>query len=79
MAYSPLNTVPKQNNSGLAEIISRIERFRQNNQYSTLFKAKRQNEKGYKSLLDNIEKKLIEMPLPRLQYFGQQEQRFVYG
>jgi 5-methylcytosine-specific restriction endonuclease McrA len=78
VAYSPLNAVPKQNNNGQAEIISKIERFRQNNQYSTLFKAKRQNEKGYKSLLDTVEKKLIEMPLPRLQYFGQQEQRFIY-
>jgi 5-methylcytosine-specific restriction endonuclease McrA len=78
VAYSPLNAVPKQNSNGQAEIISKIERFRQNNQYATLFKAKRQNEKGYKSLLDTVEKKLIEMPLPRLQYFGQQEQSFIY-
>lgn len=78
VAYSPLNAVPKQNTHGQAEIISKVERFREKSQFSTLFKAKRKNYKGYKTLLDNVEKKLIEMPLPRLQYFGQQEQRFIY-
>jgi CRISPR/Cas system Type II protein with McrA/HNH and RuvC-like nuclease domain len=76
--YSPLNAVPKQNTRGQAEIVSKIELFRQSNNYSTLFKAKRQNETSYQNLLNNVEKKLIEMPLPRLQYFGQQEQRFIY-
>ena len=78
VAYSPLNAVPKQNTRGQAEIISKVECFREKSQFSTLFKAKRENNKGYKTLLDNVEKKLIEMPLPRLQYFGQQEQRFIY-
>jgi CRISPR/Cas system Type II protein with McrA/HNH and RuvC-like nuclease domain len=76
--YSPLKAVPKQNTHGQAEIVSKIENFRKKSQFSTLFKAKRQNEERYKSLLDGVEKKLIEMPLPRLQYFGQQEQRFIY-
>jgi len=78
LAYGPLNAVPRQNTQGQAEIVSKIERFRQKNNYSALFKAKRQNQQAYKSLLDNIEKKLIEMPLPRLQCFGQQEQCFIY-
>lgn len=78
LAYSPLSGVPKQNTRGQAEIVSRIGRFRDQSNYSTLFKAKRQSEKGFKSLIDNVEKKLIEMPLPRLQYFGQKEQRFIY-
>lgn len=76
--YSPLNAVPKQNTHGQAEIISKIEDFRKNSHYSNLFKAKRKNESGYERLLDSVEKKLIEMPLPRLQYFGRQEQRFIY-
>jgi 5-methylcytosine-specific restriction endonuclease McrA len=78
VAYSPLNAVPKQNTRGQAEIISKIERFRHKNNYLTLFKAKRQSRAAYKTLVDTVEKKLIEMPLPRLQYFGQQEQRFIY-
>lgn len=76
--YSPLEGVPKQNTHRQAAIVSKIETFRKNSQYVTLFKAKRQNEGRYKNLLDSVEKKLIEMPLPRLQYFGQQEQRFIY-
>jgi len=78
VTYSPLSAVPRQNTRGQAEIISKIERFRHKNNYSTLFKAKRQHGAAYKALVDTVEKKLIEMPLPRLQYFGQQEQRFVY-
>ena len=78
VAYSPLKAVPKQNTRGQAEIISKIQRFRDRNHYSTLFKAKHQNPRAYKTLLYSVEKKLIEMPLPRLQYFGQQEQRFIY-
>lgn len=56
LAYAPLNAVPKQNTLGQAEIISKIERFRNKSHYSTLFKAKRQNKKAYRTLLDSVEK-----------------------
>lgn len=76
--FMPINAVPRQNTRGQAEIISVVKRFREKSQYATLFKAKRHNTASYQGLLDKVERKLIEMPLPRLQYFGKQEQRFIY-
>ncbi len=74
--YTGINAEPLQGKSGQAEIVSKIKEFRASNSYSTLFKLK--NTGGYKTLLNHVEKKLVEMPLPRAQYFGKQEIRFIY-
>lgn len=76
--YSGMNEEPLQGKSGQAEIITRIKNFRARSAFSTLFKSKTANNKKYEMLVDYVEKKLVEMPLPRVQYFGNQENRFIY-
>lgn len=76
--YSGMNEEPLQGKSGQAEIITRIKDFRARSAFSTLFKSKAANKKKYDALVDYVEKKLVEMPLPRVQYFGNQESRFIY-
>ena len=76
--YAGINGEPLQGKSGQAEIVTQIKNFRERNNYSTLFKSKTSDPVRYKKLLDHIEKKLVEMPLPRVQYFGNQEIRFIY-
>lgn len=78
IAYPALNHQPLQGKSGQAEIISRIHKFRERTAFSSLFLVRQQSPKEYRSLVNQVEKKLIEMPLPRLQYFGKQERRFIY-
>lgn len=76
--YAGINGEPLQGKSGQAEIVGKIKGFRERNNYSTLFKAKTSDKVGYGYLVNHVEKKLIEMPLPRVQYFGKQENRFIY-
>lgn len=78
LTYPALNHQPLQGKSGQAEIINRIYKFRDKTSFSSLFSVRHQNHKDYIKLVKHVEKKLIEMPLPRLQYFGKQEQRFIY-
>jgi hypothetical protein len=72
-------TVLRQGNSGQAEIVSCIERFRSSlsDASVTLIKA-RVSSRPYSRLLDQIEWKLIEMPLPRLQTIGSSSDPFIY-
>jgi len=76
--YAGIKGVPRQGWNGQAEIVSKIKNFREKNNYSSLFKSKLNDPTGYKRLLNHAEKKLIEEPLPKVQYFGKQEQRFIY-
>jgi 5-methylcytosine-specific restriction endonuclease McrA len=76
--YSGISAEPLQGKSGQAEIVTQIKRFRERNSFSTLTKSIRDDKNRYKALLNLVEKKLIEMPLPRVQYFGNQEIRFIY-
>lgn len=76
--YSGIHGEPLQGKSGQAEIITQIKQFRERNGYSTLFKSRSADRDGYKNLVHHVEKKLVEMPLPRVQYFGNQEIRFIY-
>jgi len=55
-----------------------VLRFREFSKFQSFFKAKNLFKDRYNSLLDLVEKKTIEMPLSRLQYFGKQEHRFIY-
>lgn len=65
-----------------AKIVQMIEEFRNTFQQggsATLSSAKRIDYKGYLRLVNNVEWKLIEMPLPRLQLFGKQLRPFLYS
>lgn len=71
----------KQNTKGQAEIISVIQHFRSNKtvgESAPLFAAKHADAKGYKKLVDKVEWKLIELPLPRLQRIGKTRREFIY-
>lgn len=63
-----------------AEIVRRIEEFRtKQGGLSNLSTAKREDAAGYLRLVKNVEWKLIEMPLPRLQYLGKQLRPYLYS
>lgn len=73
--------VLRQNASGQAEIVGEIRRFRErhgSDASSPLTRAARAAPERYEALLRKVEFKLIEMPLPRLQVFGQTEDSFIY-
>lgn len=64
-----------------AEIISHINRFRQrggNAGVSVLSQCRFRDPEGYERLARRVEWKLIEMPLPRVQQVGNQQDRFIY-
>jgi 5-methylcytosine-specific restriction endonuclease McrA len=74
------STVLKQATGGQAEILSYIDQFRCLLQDGSvpLIKARVSNTAAYSKLLDQIEWKLIEMPLPRLQTVGTSVDPFIY-
>ncbi|MCC6995795.1 MAG: hypothetical protein IT370_14385 [Deltaproteobacteria bacterium] len=70
-----------QNRSGKAEILTLIEEFRRQHARdpsAPLSRAERSAPRAHRALIENIEWKLVEMPLPRLQRFGAQDDRFIY-
>jgi 5-methylcytosine-specific restriction endonuclease McrA len=72
--------VLRQAGGGQAEILSCIERFRSSlgDGSVPLIRARVSASRGYSKLLDQIEWKLIEMPLPRLQTIGAAVDSFIY-
>ena len=76
-----VSTILKQNLSGQAEILTLIQRFREHHapepsvpQWQSRIAAP----KHYARLVRDVEWKLIEMPLPRLQIMGLSSQPFIY-
>jgi hypothetical protein len=72
----------KQNTSGQAEIISAIVRFRARNTPDTstpYWQSRQTAPEAFEKLVDYIEWKLIEMPLPRLQVMGDTPREFIYA
>ncbi|HEY8089021.1 MAG TPA: HNH endonuclease domain-containing protein, partial [Polyangiaceae bacterium] len=70
-----------QGKTGEAEILQRIRRFRTDrgsDPSATLTQAKHANPRGFERLTAFVEWKLVEMPLPRLQFFGNADVRFIY-
>ena len=64
-----------------AEILRAIATFRGKHAGSSselLFRARSRDERGFESLVRLVEWKLIEMPIPRLQVLGREEERFLY-
>lgn len=76
--YDLIKGVPLQGKSGQAKIVSDIAAFRASTQFPSLFSSKTKYSKKYLALVNKVEKTTIEMPLPRVQYFGSQENRFIY-
>jgi hypothetical protein len=74
-------TILRQNSGGQAEIVKAILDFRDSQSAdpgAPLKRAALQDPVGYDQLLRTVEWKLIEMPLPKLQRMGGQEDRFLY-
>jgi hypothetical protein len=73
------STVLKQNNGGQAEILTLIQEFRTAAavKKSSLWNSKANESQLFNRLVDDVEWKLIEMPLPRLQK-GKNDVRFMY-
>jgi hypothetical protein len=64
-----------------AEIVRRIDEARQRvagSQADTVHRARQVHPVAFSRLVDFVEWKLIEMPIPRLQVLGRQEERFIY-
>ena len=60
------------------ELLKRLIDFRLQLGHASLSRARLAAPDEYRKLLDHVEWKLIEMPLPRLQVFGQTEDCFLY-
>ena len=68
----------KQNHGNQAKIISCIIDFRHQIGSLSLTEVQRSFNDDYQKLVDEIEWKLIEMPLPRLQQIGNKYDEFIY-
>lgn len=84
--YAPADgmEVLRQNQShqgSQAEIVRAIERFRNASRWGAwapLARVKMEDRPHFERLIDRVEWKLVEMPLPKLQRFGQRSHRFLY-
>jgi 5-methylcytosine-specific restriction endonuclease McrA len=71
----------KQNRQGQAEIVSLIRRFREAHApdaSATLARARAHAPRRFEGLVRQVEWKLVEMPLPRLQAIGDRHDAFIY-
>jgi hypothetical protein len=74
--------VLRQNTGGQAEILSLISRFRHSqaaDPFVTLVQARLESPAAFERLVREVEWKLVEMPLPRLQQVGSRYDPFVYA
>lgn len=74
--------VLQQNNNGQAKIVNLIRGFRDRHApdpSANLARARVASPAEFERLVRDIEWKLVEMPLPRLQVIGNQEVRFIYA
>jgi hypothetical protein len=81
--YGSLGTLRQGGgHGGQATIVGRIERVRTrwaDAQTDTSFRARQAHPLEFRRLVDFVEWKLIQMPIPRLQVLGRQEDRFLYA
>ncbi len=73
--------VLRQSSTGQAEIVTDVYEFRQkyvSDELATLQHLRGSHAAGYKRLVDSVEWKLIEMPLPRLQRLGDTSDPFIF-
>lgn len=81
-AVRATSVVPRQNTTGQAEILTLIRRFREGHApdpSATHWQSRLAAPDAYERLIRDVEWKLIEMPLPRLQNMGgRQQASFIY-
>jgi PEP-CTERM motif len=80
-ATSKIAKVLRQNAGGQAEIVQAIRRHRENQgaaSTESIGRTRRRSPDEFHHLVEFVEFKLIEMPLPRLQRFGKSDDRFLY-
>lgn len=71
-------SVLRQNTNGQAEIVRKIEAFRERTQMLGIVQARSADKKSFERLERFVEYKLIEMPLPRLQRVGKKQLPILY-
>jgi hypothetical protein len=79
--FTGTGSILRQNSGGQAEIVRAVADFRgaqAGDPGAPLNRARLQDPRGYERLLRTVEWKLIEMPLPKLQRLGDEEERFLY-
>ena len=79
--YKAASGILRQNTRGQAEILSQVRSFRDrvsDDPLAPLYRARRADEARFERLVCNVEWKLIEMPLPRLQRVGATSTPFIY-
>lgn len=79
--YKAASGILRQNTRGQAEILSQVRSFRDrvsDDPLAPLYRARRADEARFERLVRNVEWKLIEMPLPRLQRVGATSTPFIY-
>ena len=64
--------------SSQASIVSDIAKFRQRTSFESLGRCRSKHKGSFDKLVNAVEWKLIEMPLPRVQIVGDREDRFIY-
>lgn len=80
-AFPGRGAVLQQNRSGQAEIVTLIQDFRRSrgvDPSASLHRARLASPDGFRRLVEDVEWKLIEMPLPRLQRVGRSVDAFIY-
>ncbi|MBI4816107.1 MAG: hypothetical protein HY791_07615 [Deltaproteobacteria bacterium] len=73
--------MPQRGKSSIPEVVRRIAEFREvavEDASATLVRSRRRAPKEFEALLDFVEWKLAEMPLPRLQRIGAHTDPFLY-
>jgi 5-methylcytosine-specific restriction endonuclease McrA len=78
---APHPEVLKQNTTGQMELVTRIREFRERHsgdETGSLSRARMQAHVAYDRLVRDVEWKLAEMPLPRLQSVGRTHDEFIY-
>lgn len=81
LAHPGRREVLRQNSSGQAEIVRRIEQYRAHPKVAAALNSRqagRLDPEGYARLRRHVEFKLAEMPLPRLQRLGSGVDEFLY-
>jgi len=79
--YPVTEQVLRQNQgkgSSQAAIVSAVARFRQRTGFESLGRCRSKHTAAFERLVNTVEWKLIEMPLPRLQIVGDREDHFIY-
>ena len=74
----PGQNLPQRDKRDQAEVLRRIQKFREDHAGAHPHRARLEAKEAWEALLTEVEWKLVEMPLPRLQVIGGQPRPFLY-